>query len=119
MLSGLSCILVSTKAFGLAILEARAAGVPVVAMASGGVPELECGPFVSGLLARDRAAAGEALTMMMSDEALRGACADETARGLEVYDWSQVAARHEDGVRRGNRPARCAAPIDSRLAAVS
>ena len=106
------------EAFGLAILEARAAGVPVVAMASGGVPELvQHGRH--GLLARDRAGLGEALTMMMSDEALRRRCADETARGLEVYDWSQVAARHEDAYGEAIDRRGALHRIDSRLAAVS
>ena len=82
------------EAFGLAILEARASGVPVVAMASGGVEEL-VEHRRHGLLARTHAEFHELVAEMVTDDALRQHCAGEAARGLERYDWSTVAAQHE------------------------
>jgi glycosyltransferase involved in cell wall biosynthesis len=82
------------EAFGLAILEARAAGVPIVAMDSGGIPELvQHGRH--GLLAGDRARFCDAVATMIGDATLRARCAQEAGRGLEAYDWSCIAPQHE------------------------
>ena len=82
------------EAFGLALLEARAAGVPVVAMAAGGVPEL-VEHRRHGLLARSRTEFHEAVAAMTQDETFRRRCAEEASRGLERYDWSRVVRMHE------------------------
>jgi glycosyltransferase involved in cell wall biosynthesis len=81
-------------AFGLALLEARAAGVPVVAMAAGGVPEL-VEHRRHGLLARSRREFHTAVAAMTEDEGLRRRCAEEASRGLERYDWTHVVGMHE------------------------
>ena len=82
------------EAFGLGILEARAAGVPVVAMASGGVSDL-VEHRRNGLLAQTPSEFSEAVAEMMSDSTLRRRLADEATRGLEEYDWNRVALKHE------------------------
>ena len=85
---------VRLEAFGLAILEARAAGVPVVAMAAGGVPDL-VEHRRHGLLAGTRQAFHAAVAELSADEHLRRACADNAARGLDAFDWPNVVTQHE------------------------
>ena len=96
LLSGASLLAhpVRLEAFGLAILEARATGVPVVAMAAGGVPDLvEHGRH--GLLAANRQEFYAAVAELASDGALRRRCADNAPQGLEEFDWSNVVMQHE------------------------
>ena len=84
----------ASEAFGLAILEARAAGVPIVAMDAAGVPELvEHGRH--GLLARTRHEFAAAAATLVSDDDLRAACARQAPIGLERYDWTTVVEEHE------------------------
>jgi len=96
LLSGASVFLQPGRceAFGIAILEARAAGVPIVAMAGGGVPEL-VEERTHGLLARSRDAFAAATAALVADDRLRAACAHRAAVGLERFDWTEVARRHE------------------------
>jgi glycosyltransferase involved in cell wall biosynthesis len=60
------------EAFGLTVVEAMAAGVPVVASAVGGIPEL-VDPDVTGILVPpgDAAALADALRRLIQDPALR------------------------------------------------
>jgi glycosyltransferase involved in cell wall biosynthesis len=82
------------EAFGIAVLEARAAGLPVVACASGGIPEVvEHGR--QGLLANTPQEFAGAIVTLVTDEALRERCAAASADGLEAYDWDRVVERHE------------------------
>lgn len=82
------------EAFGLALLEARAAGVPVVAMAAGGVPDLVAHRR-QGLLATTREGLAAAVAELACDDQLRRQCSEQAPLGLEAFDWPQVAARFE------------------------
>jgi glycosyltransferase involved in cell wall biosynthesis len=82
------------EAFGLALLEARAAGLPVVAMASGGVPDLiEHGRH--GVLAGTRQEFCAAVNRLAGDDDLRARCAENASKDLDVYDWPQVVRQQE------------------------
>jgi glycosyltransferase involved in cell wall biosynthesis len=82
------------EAFGIVALEARAAGLPVVAMRDGGAGDLiEHGR--EGLLAEDDAQFASNLATMVVDEELRHKLQAAAPLGLERYGWSAIAARHE------------------------
>ena len=84
----------SREAFGIALLEARASRLPIVARASGGVPEIvEHGR--QGLLATTPQAFGDAIATLINDDALRQRFAAASGDGLEAYDWDRVVDRHE------------------------
>lgn len=100
----------ATEAFGMAIVEAMAAGLPVVVPAVGGVPEL-VEPGVSGELfsAQDSDGLARSLVRLLRDAELRrrmGATAREVAEPLrmdntipryfELYD-ELLQGRHPDG----------------------
>ena len=83
------------EAFGIALLEARAVGVPIVAMGAGGVAELvEHG--CTGLLAATPDEFGRHLAMLAGDPALRERMAAVTREGLEVFTWQAIGARYEE-----------------------
>jgi len=82
------------EAFGLVLLEARAAGLPIVARADGGVPEVvEHGR--QGLLAKTSHAFGDAIATLLNDDGLRRRLADASGDGLDAYQWDRVVDRHE------------------------
>jgi glycosyltransferase involved in cell wall biosynthesis len=82
------------EAFGIALLEARASRLPIVARASGAVPEIvEHGRH--GLLTTTPRAFGDAIATLITDDALRQRFAAASSEGLEAYDWDRVVDRHE------------------------
>ncbi|MGA8710094.1 MAG: glycosyltransferase family 4 protein [Thermoplasmata archaeon] len=80
--------------FPVVVLEAMAAGVPVVATRVGGVPELleegECGLLVPP---GNPGALAEALAIGLSESALRERFAREGRRRASQFDWSRIAAQ--------------------------
>ncbi|HEX6469623.1 MAG TPA: glycosyltransferase [Streptosporangiaceae bacterium] len=124
LLPGYQFLVLPSHTEGLpnAILEAMAAGLPVIATAVGGVPELVA-DGVTGLLVppHSPAALAAALARLAADPALRarlGAAARQAVAGLGV---DECAARHEAvyraalGHRRGvRRPAPRPAPPGTR-----
>jgi glycosyltransferase involved in cell wall biosynthesis len=81
------------EAFGIAVLEARSAGLPVVAMNQGGVSDIiEHGRH--GLLARDLREFAGYITALLDDRILRRQMAAASRRGLERFGWDQVVADH-------------------------
>lgn len=79
----------------IAILEALAAGLPVVASNVGGIPEL-VRPGVNGLLVKpanphDLAAA---VSKLIDDDKLRRRLASNARESVREYDWSVVAKKY-------------------------
>jgi glycogen(starch) synthase len=77
---------------GLALVEAYAAGVPVVASRTGGIAEmLEDG--VDGLLAEagDVPGLSTAILRMIDDPALAQSCATRARRRLAMFDVTTIA----------------------------
>ena len=74
------------ESFGIAALEARCAGLPVVAMTAGGV-----GEFVSdgreGLLVEDDAAMARAISRLATDTLLRRRIRTHNATTTTTLDW--------------------------------
>jgi len=77
--------------FGRVVVEAQASGVPVVASASGALPDVVGD---SGLLVPpgDPAALGAALVRLLDEPGLWSRLAEAGARGAGRYSWERVAA---------------------------
>ena len=81
------------EAFGIAALEARAAGLPVIAMRDAGSSEfLRDGE--NALLCDDQAQLTQAIGRFVTDRALRHSLRAASDR-LERYDWPAVVQAHE------------------------
>ena len=86
------------EAFGIAALEARVAGLPVIAMAASGSNEfLRQGQ--DALLCRDDEDLVRQITRFIEDASLRATLA-QTPVALERYDWGAVIAAHEAAYQR-------------------
>ena len=96
------------ESFGIAALEARAAGLPVIARRSGNAEFLE--HDVNALLADDDAALIDAMAAFLRDPALRSRLAAGRA-GLARFDWPAVIASHGREYERAMRLAAGAAPV--------
>ena len=81
------------EAFGIAVLEARCAGLPIVAMRHSGVSDvIEHGRH--GLLAEDRSQLGDYIAQLLGDEPLRRQMAAAARQGLQKFGWDQVIVDH-------------------------
>jgi glycosyltransferase involved in cell wall biosynthesis len=81
------------ESFGLAALEARCAGLPVVAMRASGVSEL-IEHDVHGLLADSDAELAAHVERLVSDPAKREALAAQSRTTTTPFDWSGVVDAH-------------------------
>ncbi|MCW2847125.1 MAG: glycosyl transferase, group 1 [Marmoricola sp.] len=82
------------ESFGLAALEARAAGLPVVAMRSGGVGEFVA-DGVEGFLCRDDEEMTRALVDLATDDEMRGVMVKHNQTHAPELDWSVPLAGFE------------------------
>jgi glycosyltransferase involved in cell wall biosynthesis len=81
------------ESFGLAALEARCAGLPVVAMAASGVAEL-IAHGREGLLARSDGELLSHVVLLASDHALRSTIAAHNRAVAPSCDWATVLRAH-------------------------
>jgi glycosyltransferase involved in cell wall biosynthesis len=81
------------ESFGLAALEARAAGLPVIAMQASGVRDF-IRQGVEGLLARDETELARHLSRLALDTPFREYVRHRNAMIAPQYDWSDVRALH-------------------------
>ena len=81
------------ESFGLAALEARCAGLPVVAMASSGVSEL-IEHEREGLLARSDAELASHVLTLARDATLRTTIASHNRASTPRHDWDTVVRAH-------------------------
>jgi glycosyltransferase involved in cell wall biosynthesis len=82
------------ESFGLAALEARAAGLPVIGMLESGARDF-IHHGVNGLLARDAGELSRAIVRMSLDAPFRRYVAARNASEPPSYDWAEVAEIHE------------------------
>lgn len=83
----------SNEAFGVALLEARCAGIPVVAMNHGGTDEvIQHG--VHGFLANDYREFVDHTVRLTGDQRLRQRMMYEARKGVDEFCWDAVIDRH-------------------------
>jgi glycosyltransferase involved in cell wall biosynthesis len=81
------------ESFGIAALEARAAGLPVIAMLAGGARDF-IAAGANGLLARDNRELSTFISRLALDRPLRRYIANRNRVAPSEYDWSAVTAAH-------------------------
>ena len=104
------------EAFGIAVLEARCAGLPAVVIGSSGAAEL-IQDGIQGRLAADRHEMAAIIAQLLGDPAARRRMSQNARGKVEQFDWSRVIPMHLDVYRRAMGKSVCAAPqqpIDAR-----
>jgi glycogen(starch) synthase len=81
------------EAFGIAVLEAMAAGLPVVAMDRCGVADLVT-PGCEGFLATDPAEFAARIGDLLLDETQRLAMSQQAVQKTERFSWDNVVPQH-------------------------
>lgn len=81
------------EAFGIAVLEAMAAGLPVVAVNRCGVTDLVTSG-IEGLLASNVTEFAAKIEQLLNSPSLRTAMSQAAAAKAECFDWNQVLPRH-------------------------
>jgi glycosyltransferase involved in cell wall biosynthesis len=81
------------EGFGIAALEARAAGIPVIAMNQGGVRDI-VQHGVDGFLADDDEAFADQIAEFIRNSELRSQIEDHARQALDRMTWDDVIARH-------------------------
>ena len=81
------------ESFGIAVLEARCAGLPVVALASGGVKEI-IEHEKEGLLANTDQEMVENIVRLIKDKDLRSAIGDYNQNNPPSMNWKNVIEKH-------------------------
>ena len=81
------------ESFGIAALEARAAGLPVIAMLASGARDFIT-PGTNGLLARDQRELSTFMSRLAIDEPLRRFIANRNLTAPAEYDWNAVVRAH-------------------------
>jgi glycosyltransferase involved in cell wall biosynthesis len=86
------------EAFGLAVLEARCAGLPVVARSGCGVADIiEHGRH--GYLAHNRRQMADYIAQLIREHGTRRRMREAASVGLDRFGWDAVIARHLDEYR--------------------
>lgn len=97
LFSGASVLLMPSRfeGFGMVAAEAMAAGVPLVAAASGSLPEVVDAPAGGRLVpAGDARALAAAARSLLDDPEARSALSASARRSAERFRWARVAAEH-------------------------
>jgi len=81
------------EAFGIAVLEAKAAGIPVVAMSYGGVRDM-IEHRKEGFLANNDEEFSDYILELIQNEKLRNEMSVNTIKTLDRFDWKQVIQKH-------------------------
>ena len=81
------------ESFGIAALEARAAGLPVIAMLAGGARDF-IARGVDGLLVRDEPELARAISRLAIETPFRAYVTAHNRSVPPAYDWTDVAALH-------------------------
>jgi glycosyltransferase involved in cell wall biosynthesis len=81
------------ESFGIAALEARAAGLPVIAMLASGVRDF-VRQGVDGLLARDEPELSRHISRLALDAPFREYVRHRNSASAPPYDWRDVCAMH-------------------------
>jgi glycosyltransferase involved in cell wall biosynthesis len=82
------------EAFGVAALEARAAGLPIVAVNRAGALDELVEQGRDGLLVESSKQLADSIARLVEDDQLRRRMRRATREGLDRFDWDAVAARH-------------------------